>query len=234
MRRCLRLLRAAAGAVRDCDVHLAHLSEEKNPSRSLVKSVVRARRRAIKDLKAMRKRLLRRDKLAKKIERLVATISCPRQGQECPLYGAYARSALESLAGAFFESARADQADDEALHALRIAAKRWRYALELAASALRSPWARELYNALSELQDRLGHVLDYAAVERRMGAWRSVESRRRRQVKLDKLAARHELRLKSLRDDFRRWWTPARRKQLVEQWEQAAALCFFSRGPSVR
>jgi CHAD domain-containing protein len=127
------------------------------------------------------------------------------------------------LADRFFELASGELADDQTLHALRIRAKRWRYALELAAGVLPGPFASDLYRDLGDLQNRLGAVLDQAAMELRISKMLSDASGAARKAALNELLARQQATTQSLRDEFRHWWSPARREQLRKQWRQAVA-----------
>ena len=221
MKKRLRRLRRAAGAVRDCDVHLEHLSRTKSPGRALRKGVARSRRRSQKDLKSILQRLARRQRFADQAAALVENVYWQSVDSPVAPYGTFARQALQQQAEAYFEAAAADIRDDEALHALRIAAKRWRYALELAAGVLRAPWARELYNGLNEVQNRLGEVHDQAALSAWIEESLRVETGKRRQGKIEKLLDRQRLQRGVAREDLRRWWTRSRRKKLESQWQQA-------------
>lgn len=218
LKKRLRRLRASAGAVRDWDIQLERLSGEKHSNRRMLKTLTRARRRARRDLKAAAHRAMRGHRFKKNSNRLVKSIDA---ACEMP-FGDFARSAITPLAGKFF--AAADPSDDNALHALRIAAKRWRYALELAASALQSPWARELYGNLSEIQDRLGALHDQVALCGRIAHCLATTYGQRRREKLRRLLDRQQAELVAERAELSHWWTPTRRQQLATQWQQASGV----------
>jgi CHAD domain-containing protein len=205
--------------VRDCDIQIKELSAAKKSPRRLLKAISRTRRRARKDLKAVVHRATRGERLKKKSDRLLETID-PACHQP---FGDFVQAAIAPLAHDFITAALADLSDDASLHALRIAAKRWRYALELAASALHTPGVRELYDNLSEVQDRLGALHDQIELNKRVEDHLLAATHRRRRRKLRCLLARQREGLAAQREALRHWWTPARRQQLASQWQQASA-----------
>ncbi len=221
LKKKLRRLRSSAGAVRDCDIHFEHFSREKQPNHRLLKSLTRARRRALRDLKAVVQRTTRGHRLKRQSTRLLQAVdaSCDQP------FGDFVRSAMASLAHDFFLASDADINDDNALHALRIVGKRWRYALELADSALQAPWVRELYNHLSELQDRLGAMHDQVELSKRVAHCLDAAGGPKRREKLRCLLDHQYEELATQRDALRQWWTTARRQQFEYQWEQAFGLC---------
>lgn len=118
------------------------------------------------------------------------------------------------------ESAR-DPADLEALHDLRIAGKRLRYALELSPAALPARLHQKLYDALSDLQERLGVVCDHMSAVARLKEWRSSAKSREDKRALQGQIRREQAQLASRRRQFLRWWSAARRKPLRADWEAA-------------
>jgi CHAD domain-containing protein len=204
-------------------VQLDHWSREKAPRRGLLQGLARSRRRFRKELKTALQKFASEDRFSRQAVKLVDKVRWRCTDTKPIPYGAFSRDSLSRLAHSFFEAEGAALADDEALHALRIAAKRWRYALELAAGVLRLPWAKELYNGLTDVQDRLGALRDQAAIAGRIEELLPRAHRKRRRLKLEDLVRREQAQLSQAREDLRRWWTPARRKQLLEQWEQAAS-----------
>ncbi len=220
LKKRLRRIRSRAGALRDCDIQLERLRCEKKSPHSLLKTITRARRRALRDLKKLVQRNQRGRRLKKQSHRLEAAID----GSCVQPFESFARSAISPLARDFFNASNADLSDDDALHALRIAAKRWRYALELAASALQAPWVRELYGNLGEVQDRLGAVHDQVELNKRIENHLLASNRPRQRQKLHCLLERRREELATQRAALRQWWTSARRQQLASLWQQASSL----------
>lgn len=134
----LRWLRKAAGRVRELDVAIAH--EESVPMRSWLPD---ERRTHQGELEAK----LRSPRLVAVFEGLE---NLP------PLDARTARKRTRKLARRAFAAGKAlEDGDLEALHELRRALRRWRYALE---------WTGERSKPIVRLQDELGEIGDLALV----------------------------------------------------------------------
>jgi len=225
LRRTLRKLRRTAGGVRDADVQLAALSAEgRSPPRGLRKRIRRRRRAARRRLAQLARRLGRRARLERRIQRLVDRVALAGDGgRPGPTFGPWARAALRREAAEFFALMASDAPGDEALHALRIAAKRLRYVLELAVAALPRAAARALYGELTELQDRLGVVCDHRAMLERLYDWGRPARGGLGQRKLRRLLEQEIEQLIAARAAFRSWWSPSRRTRFQRQWNAALA-----------
>lgn len=222
MRRRLRRIRSVAGVVRDCDVHWKHLNDEA-PNALLLRSVMRERREARKELRRLQKRLLHRHQFAKQARKLVRKLNetqCLEKAHRN--YPAFARRSLDKQATRYFQSAAFVGTDDKALHALRIAAKRWRYSLELATGVLEKPWAKDLYEQLSEVQDRLGALHDLEALCQRIEKSLALEKSEQRRDMLTQALAQQRGELAELRQQLGHWWTAERREQLAGCWRRAS------------
>jgi CHAD domain-containing protein len=222
MQKRLRKLRRAGGAVRDCDVYLTRLEKEaaQVPSR-LIKSLRQQRRTARQELKAIRRRLLKGDRFQTEMARLLETIAWPKRhsSRDAPEFAVFCRQQLTPLGAEFFDLTDADLHDDATLHALRIAGKRLRYALELAVPAIEPDVHRQLYESLDETQDRLGEVVDQLwTIDCLRDSVKGAKKKQR--ASLQDLMAREQQRLDKLRKKLIRWWSPARRKRLHKLWRQ--------------
>src|SRR6267142_160044 len=159
MTKTLRRLRRRGGAVRDCDVHLERLkNEHADVPERVLGALKKQRRQARERLKAPRRRLRKDDRFQLQIERLLEAVAWPKRhsSREAPPFASFCRQQLKPLAAEFFKLADADLRDEETLHALRIAGKRLRYALELAPAVMPARIHHQLYESLDEVQDRLG------------------------------------------------------------------------------
>lgn len=224
MKKRLRKLRAAAGQVRDCDVLLERLREgESDPPRTIVKALKARRREARQGLCAMQKQLLRRHKLEREMEKLVGQLDWPKRhsSRKSPPFDAWCRAQLGPLGELFFSLAESDLAKDTELHELRIAGKRLRYALELAPAALPTRLHQRLYEALSDLQERLGTVCDHLAAAVRLQEWRADTKSRDDRQALKTAMEQEQQQLAIRRRQFLRWWSAARRERLRADWESA-------------
>jgi CHAD domain-containing protein len=221
LRKLLRKLRRSAGKVRDCDVHAERLkAEAEPPPKRISKSLKQERRAARRKLQVLRRRLRKDDRLQSQAEKLLASIAWPKRHstRAAPPFAPWCRLELAPLAARFFELAERDLRDDDTLHALRIAGKRLRYALELSAFALHARACRQLDKELSAVQDRLGEVRDRLAVVALMRGWLADSNKSKASRKLRKLVAVERERLERARRSLLRWWTPARRSRLQRRW----------------
>lgn len=224
MRKSLRKLRRAGGAVRDCDIHLDRIKEAnlEVPDR-IVRALKKQRRRARQQLKALRRRMRHDDRYQRRVEQLLESIAWPKRhsSRQAPPFAAFCKQQLTPLAAEFFKLASASLRDDETLHALRIAGKQFRYALELAPSIMPARQHHLLYESLSTIQDRLGEVCDQIAAIAHIREWLDDSSKKSHRQRLKALLAREERHLERLRASLLRWWTPARRRRLRQQWQKA-------------
>jgi CHAD domain-containing protein len=226
MKKSLRKLRRSGGGVRDCDIYLQRLQtgEVEVPKR-IVRALKKQRREARQKLKALRRRMRNGDQYQRQVGRLLEGIAWPKRhsSRQAPLFGAFCKQQLSPLASEFFKLARANLRDDATLHAFRIAGKQWRYAMELAPSVMPPRQHRLLYESLSSLQDRLGEVCDQIAAIDHIRQWLDDSRKKSHRQRLRDLLRREERHLDQLRASLLRWWTPARRRRIRQQWQKANA-----------
>jgi CHAD domain-containing protein len=168
MREELRWLGSALGAVRDLDVLLGHLEQtsaglpERKQVAPILKELRRERERARKELL----KVLSSERYFALLDRLEELV-CSSPVADSPSLQEIAGAELGRLRRAA-KILRGDPPDEE-LHALRIKAKRLRYAAELAASAIGKPAAR-VVEAAKILQDVIGDHQDSVVAEERVRA----------------------------------------------------------------
>lgn len=214
----LRRLRQAAGAVRDCDVHLAQAIQRRPaPPSTLRRTLQRRRQQAYRKLRKLRQRARRR--LPRRVRKLLSKLAW-RVASPPPTYVRWCLARGDLLARRFFRLAEQKATDDEALHQLRIAGKRLRYALELVAPALSRTAVTKLLAALHALQDRLGRLCDQrAAVTQLTELERSASgSTETRAFAAERKA--HQQRLAAERRAWTRWWTRQRQQRFEQLWRQ--------------
>jgi CHAD domain-containing protein len=100
---------------------------------------------------------------------------------------------------------------DEALHTVRIQAKRARYAAELAAPEVGRP-AERLIDRLKHLQDILGANQDAVVAEARLRELASEGSHRGIGLVAGLLVERQRARRRAAREAFEEWWPKVRRR----------------------
>jgi CHAD domain-containing protein len=217
MKKTLRKVRRKAGAVRDCDVHLQHLEAGGLDSRKRIAKVLRAERhQARQTLKTLRRRLQKGDRFELHAQHLLAGIGWPKRhsSKDAPPFASFCREQLRPLVSDFLELAEADLHEDAKLHALRIAGKRLRYALELAPAIMPARTHHQLYSRLDQIQDRLGDVVDQLAAIDHICAWLNDTAKKSDRRRLRELLGRQEQQLAKLRTKLLRWWSPKRRENL--------------------
>jgi len=221
LRRKLRQLRRAAGEARDADVLVQQLEQTDEPALAHTAIHLRQKRkRAERKLATFSKALVRRGQLDRKRRKLLDKTRW-RHKKTPPKYGPWCRGQLRPLCERFFELANADLAPDQAIHELRLAGKRLRYALELAPAAIPAALHRRLYDELSDLQDRLGVLCDAMVAVERMQEWLADASDPASRRHLQAALRRQELQLASRRQRFLRWWSVRRREKMHRAWEKA-------------
>jgi CHAD domain-containing protein len=169
LRKRLRSLARRLGAVRDLDILLAGLdeyerasvgTETSQPASALRETLLQRREQALANLR----RLLRRPALLKRLRRARRTVrrlrardTDDRQTLVRHVAGSALWQRYETVLR--FEEAVAGGASTEQLHALRIACKQLRYALELFTDDA-DPCGQSLIETLKDAQDHLGALQD--------------------------------------------------------------------------
>jgi CHAD domain-containing protein len=224
MKKTLKKLRRLAGAVRDCDVYLKRLETAgARPPKSVLKGLRKERRAAGKQLQARRRHLQRKDRFDKQVETLLAGIAWPKRhsSRDAPPFAYWCRYQIAPLGERLLALAALDLAPDRRLHEFRLAAKRLRYALELAGPAISQRPQQGLYDELSILQDRLGEVCDHLSAAERLRGWLEESKSAADQHTLNGLLKDEEKSLTGCRRRFLRWWSRARCARLQDTWEAA-------------
>jgi CHAD domain-containing protein len=215
--RMLRELRETAGEARDLDVFSERLSAINDPTQKLdlrrvLKDIARRRKQAQKPLQQSY-RHAKRSRFKRQSQRLCQAIQW-KQALPEPGFHSFAVAPFQQSAKAFLDTSRMELTDIEALHRMRIAGKRFRYAIELLHGAFENSVRQELYPALVEIQDKLGEINDHATAIRRLTEWREQASSKKQDV-LSELIAREEKQLSDSHQAFLRWWSPSRLETLT-------------------
>lgn len=167
IRRRLKDVMKAAGEVRDCDVALKLLSKSRMPDSRIVQSKVRNRRKeAAHVLVGELKRWTDRQMSIKWRAALEGALAKGDDDFGTAFVDATARQTLRNMTKDFFQSgddAAGSKASAEDLHRFRIAAKKFRYSLELFAPLYGTSFDRGL-ERMKAAQTALGDVNDAASV----------------------------------------------------------------------
>lgn len=215
VRRAIRRVRRAAGAARDWDIFLLGLDHEPfakgrhpNAAAFLLGYALGHRSAALAGL------VKAGDDYPFVWDRLVAeTLAAVRRpaGPERILADLALPALLEQVQA--FEEAAAESADDVAcLHAVRIAGKRLRYAMEIFVDCFEPAFRETLYPTILEAQDLLGRLNDSRITCERLAVFASrpvpgpIGRHKLIRAGIDALRKHHERRLAKERDAFLEWW----------------------------
>lgn len=215
----LRWLAGRLGAVRDTDVLLERLTEQaeelpepdRRPAAALLRRLEADRETARRDLLVA----LASDRYADLVENLVLAARAPRLTPEAD---SVARRVLPDVVRRPWKhlssavAALGDRPEDEALHEVRIRAKRARYAAEAVAPVIGKP-AQRLASALTRVQSVLGDLQDATVAEAWLRAAAS-SSRGAQAVVAGELVGVQHAAMAEARQKWRDAWKAAAKKSL--------------------
>jgi CHAD domain-containing protein len=215
VRKHLRRLRRAAGTARTCDVHGEALRRELIDARGGFRRALEyAENRTRKERRRAQKEFLRvaerhsAARLTRDIRTLLDTAPAPRNGAATATLGRTAADVLPTLVARVEELAEGDLSVLANLHALRIAAKRLRYASEVFAPCFGPDFRSRTYAGWKNVQDHLGSVNDDHEMIIRIHGYMTRDGGRARALRNDLrgLATMYEGRLEDDRRAFLVWW----------------------------
>ncbi len=238
----LKRIRKAAGVARDCDVHLTLLRDlleecpECAPAIEAVIALTEAERDAAEHGVAIAARKHSPKKLRRIRRRLVESVRDSTRerresGEPEPALLDLAQEQVPILISTAVAASERDLRDFEALHDLRIALKRLRYAVEALAPAFEKEARTTLLARLKEVQDRLGAINDCDAIIDRLT--RSEQALRAdagddqpaQEVLngVSRLVRRFENERAHRQDEFLAWWTVFDRGELLAALDRLLA-----------
>jgi CHAD domain-containing protein len=230
LRALLRRVRVAADEARNWDVLWDRfLGRDAGPREGVLarmREQIHARRLAAQPALTSVYQQLSGECFDAQMERLLEQTFCQTQGQrqaDRP-FGRQANRCLKAVVKKFFQAAGEDLSGDEALHNLRIRAKKLRYTMEIVAVAFDPAFREKLYLKISVLQDVMGLVNDHAMVRTLVGDWLAassdIEERAFLQGWLIAEARTHQ----DLREAFLAMWTPQTVTRLRRQFRLHCGL----------
>ena len=183
LRKRLRRIRRVAGEARDLDIFVSNLTQCQETSHSGIEVIRRLLSRADRDRKLARRRitelLTSKKKLrqeARQVRKSVHAVPSPAEfcqtqdnkngalGKPALVrditFSDVARESLQVLLSEVHSALNRNLEDLSALHQLRLATKRLRYAMEIFAACFRPSFKRDLYPRVETLQQMLGEVND--------------------------------------------------------------------------
>jgi CHAD domain-containing protein len=166
--RKLRKLRKAADEARNLDVYRQRLEQQKvKPSAEVASLLEKRRVAAQKPLRKLDKQLRVSKRWQRKQRQLLKKVRSSRKRAAVleQTFAAFVPVALSPVLGEFAAALESPGQSAKRLHALRVAGKHLRYALELLEPALPKRLRTSLLAQLKRLQDVLGEINDAATAE---------------------------------------------------------------------
>jgi CHAD domain-containing protein len=223
MKKQLKRVRRASNDARDCDVLIERLRKKRGGGMKRWKEQVRAaREKAQKAVIGVHKRLGRKDRFARRIEKLLQRVRSrgeEKSGAALPCFEDWARERLRPLVEKFFGAVPTDRADETALHRFRIRGKELRYALELLAGAFPEEFRTRLYSTIEAMQDRLGDINDLAAAKTRLQQKLEAASDAAEAAFWRRLLASEQAQFDQARQTFWHWCTAQMLQELRDGFE---------------
>jgi CHAD domain-containing protein len=218
LRRWLQRLRQAAGPARDLDVLLERITAEPEarPDHAyLVARLQQQRLRAQGPLVAIAAEALSGG-LEKSVRRCLRRLGASSSSPSPPSlpFGPFAHQALRTASQVMFTRAALQQPTIAQLHAMRIAAKRLRYSIEIFQGAFPTTLRTEVYPLVESIQARLGTLNDHATAQRLFQRWLADLPANQRAAQLARRIEEEYEASCAAAHAFLQWWTPQRAAEL--------------------
>lgn len=217
-RKHLRRIRKAAGPARDLDVMAKRLADGGEQSSDngkpeglaeLLAQVADARFDAQMEIVRLRRKL-KKANFSGRATKLADKVRWRDDEAREPTFHAAAVAGMRTIVAEFFAAAEADLDCTQALHNIRLAAKRLRYAMEVFADAFGPAFRDELYPLVAELQEKLGTVNDHVTAREQYSEWLCDHTEEPERTVLEQLIAQEATAIQQSTSAFRQWWTPQR------------------------
>jgi CHAD domain-containing protein len=217
----LRRIRLAADEARNWDVlgqrFLSGAAQWADPIVYQFVEQVTWRRREVQPQLVAIHRELGAEQFNRQTEQLTADVRAQHGDADRP-FGQRASQDLRPVLKKFFKAAKADLSSNEALHALRIRAKKLRYAMEIVASAFAPAFRKKLYPQVSLYQDLLGAVNDHATAKVLFQEWLAKSQDALQRAFLEGVILAESSAHRDLREAFLALWTPKVVRKLRRQF----------------
>jgi CHAD domain-containing protein len=212
LRAKFRRIRVAADEARNWDVLGQRFltGAEASADRVVLQLVeqIRLRRREVQPRLVEVHEDLGAEQFEQQTDQLLQHVQAQRQRNATRRFGQRAAQDLEPVLKKFLRAAKADLSSDDALHALRIRAKKLRYAMEIVASAFEPAFRKKLYPQISRYQDLLGIVNDHATAKVLFHEWWAKSQDGPQRAFLEGLILAESVAHRDLRETFLALWTP--------------------------
>jgi CHAD domain-containing protein len=199
--RLLKRIRRVAARARDLDVLIQKRGSVDRPDRTLIKRLKKKRRKAQGPIVEVNRTIRRDRRFAVQVDKLVSSLKKNKLAAEHS-FDHCARRSLGHALLEFFQKMPEEVEDLEELHRFRIAAKRFRYRMEVLELAFEPKMFTRLTRDIKSLQDMLGELNDHSV------ALECFQRMRRKGEKVAGRVVREEKQgLKQSKQRFVQWWT---------------------------
>ena len=222
LRDALRVLLKGAGAARDADVLLERFragDAVKSPGIQAVVARLELERVSAQEMILAAYHEYPPGWLRERFDETVLPLlkKKPKKSRKAKAaFGAFARELLVPFAERFDGAYRGIGNDLADLHAFRVAGKKLRYSLEIAAGAFEKPRRREVYARLVSLQEILGTLNDHYQMALRFEQWPGGEG------VVEGMIASERMIVADLRGLFAQWWPKWKHDRFV--WSLRALM----------
>ncbi len=203
----LRRVRLAADEARNWDILCKHFAHGRDVPLEIL-SQAKAQRREVQAPIREAHREINVDGWESKINSFVESIAAQTHGLGKHRLQREAPKLLAPVVKKFFKSAKGDLSSDEGIHALRIAGKKLRYAIEMFCEAFPTALRKKLYPQLTLYQDLLGTAHDHYMSTSLLRGWLSQIPDPKNKAFLKGMLVADELAARDLRTSFLAIWTP--------------------------
>jgi CHAD domain-containing protein len=222
LRSTLRRVRSAAGEARNLDVLGDEFVRGAGASgdgvcAGIVEQIKRRRREAQKPVVAVYEELAA-GRFGDQIDALLKRVRSRNKAKGKREFGGQAPRYLRPVLSRFLEASKADLSDDEALHNLRIRAKKLRYTMEIVAVAFQRAFRSKLYPQVAALQDMLGTVNDHATAKGLFAGWAAKSENAEQRAFFEGILLAEAKAHADLRRACHAMWTPKALKKLERQF----------------
>lgn len=220
--RKLRQIRKAAANARDLDVFIEQHQQSMKANKKLLKRLMKKRQRAQRPIIAVFQKTRGKSHFHRCCKKLIKSLQYSDRHLTCvdteKQFTDWAQVRMRQIVKKFFDQSQVDANDPIRLHRFRIAAKKFRYGVDVLANAFPPGTFAEVDAKFKKLQDLLGEINDRVVAVGRLKGQRNgkgdVSSEDR------KLLSKERKKLQRARKRFSRFWRP----QLVAEI-RAAFTC---------
>ncbi len=211
-------LRQLAAQARDLDVMIQQRDADLSSERKLLKRLRKNRLQAQKPIVSAYDSLRKRKSYRHECRKLLASLDRFDSAIQ-PQFSTWATRKLAIYVAVFFSQSPLDVTELKELHRFRVAAKKFRYILEILQPAFPANTYALVMPAFQRLQELLGQVNDHAvAIDR-------IRFMKDQGLKVDDgVLQREQEGLDSVRREFASWWTPETASELQQKLETLASL----------